>query len=78
MPKELGFLEDTTPAAKNYLLTLQEALKPATRCLSRAQERQQELSNRKKREEAFQLGDRVMLSCDNLPLAPALTRKFAS
>ena len=30
------------------------------------------------RDEIFQLGDRVMLSCDNLTLAPELTRKFAS
>ena len=53
MPYELGFLNDTTPVAKKYLLTLRKTLKTAAKCLLQKQERQQELSNRKKRKETF-------------------------
>ena len=34
MPEELGFPEDTTPAAQIYLFTLQEALQETQRGLS--------------------------------------------
>ena len=77
IPNDIGLMDDTTPAARDFLARIKSALGKAVQCLKIAHERQQASTNQKRREISFQLGDSVMLSTDHIPNASELTRKFA-
>ena len=77
-PGDIKIMDDTTPAARDFLSKKKSSLSKAVQCLKVAHERQQASTNRNRREISFQQGDSVMLCTDHNPLASELTCKFAS
>ena len=59
------------PAVQNFLVVLRENIAKAKKFLLQAQHRQRQLSDRKRRDVEFQVGDKVMVSTTNMTLKHA-------
>jgi hypothetical protein len=61
-------VESAVPSAARFVRQRQETLERAKECLMRAQDRQREQTNRKRREVSYAVGQEVLLSTRNIEL----------
>ena len=69
-------LPETNPAAYKYLDNIDQALKRAKVCLEAARQRQKHYADTLRSPLSLKVGDRVLLSTENIPLRSVGTRKL--
>jgi hypothetical protein len=69
-------VDTKVPAAQEFTTGIEEAIKRAKKCLAAAQDRQKSYADKKRRDESFKKGDKVLLSTKNIRLKTPGTNKL--